>query len=492
MERNNKLNKETIAYWILFAALLCLVSFLALYHLDVKYVDPWDEARHGVNAYEMLHGGSLFQNTYLRQADYYNLKPPLSMWMIMLSMQIFGNTVFALRIGSAVCYILLVGIVGLFMKRYGKLESLFSMAFLCINTTAFQAHMIRSGDADSLYVLMFTLAMLCMIKAKEKINYVYGCGLFFALAFLTKSFHSGVIVAIGFLYFLLCGIFKEMKMKQYAGFLASAFGPVLLWAFLRMRIDGTEFFIRMWQTDVMGRTDGTLTSNPAPFLYYASFFFGSMSQKVMPYLCALVICAIGFFVFAGKFTWKNREKWLGYLLWFVLPFFLFSLVSNKLLWYVYPCMIPLFMASGLMSARLIQKADYHKAVKAVAVLCLCFIIGFYVKEEVSMFGSLGKNEFQDLIVKAVQESGLRECWVMVEHDENNADWNQQDVFVAETAGDYKCMNGGIIMLSLRSAYSNRDGLIFVGNSVYDTKKEYYEDLQEVCQSENYRVFRIKY
>ena len=71
----NRRKQDTIKYgYILcYILLLGLVIFLAFYRLDAKYVDPWDEARHGVNAYEMANGGSLVQNTYLRQADYYNL-----------------------------------------------------------------------------------------------------------------------------------------------------------------------------------------------------------------------------------------------------------------------------------------------------------------------------------------------------------------------------------------------------------------------------------
>ena len=150
--------KAKLIYPVLFILLIAWIAFLSFYKLDVKYVDPWDEARHGVNAYEMANGGSLFQNTYLRQADYYNLKPPLSMWCIIISMAIFGNTVFALRFYSALCYVLLAVAAGLFIKKkFGKAESLFAVAFLAMNTTAFQAHMIRAGDADSVFVLLFAL-----------------------------------------------------------------------------------------------------------------------------------------------------------------------------------------------------------------------------------------------------------------------------------------------------------------------------------------------
>ena len=211
--------KKTIWYPILFILLIGLIAFLSFYKLDVKYVDPWDEARHGVNAYEMANGGSLIQSTYMRQADYYNLKPPLSMYGIMLGMAIFGNTVFALRFYAALSYVLLALCVGLFAKRYGKLESLLAVAFLAVNTTAFQAHMIRSGDADSLYVLLFTLAMICMMKIRENGRYSYACAFLFALAFLTKSFHAGLIAVIGGLYLLLTGLFKKIRLKEYILFI---------------------------------------------------------------------------------------------------------------------------------------------------------------------------------------------------------------------------------------------------------------------------------
>lgn len=80
-------------------------------------------------------------------------------------------------------------VTGCFVRRcYGRLEALFTLGFLAANTTPFIAHMIRAGDADSLYVLLFTLAMLAMLRVEKNQKYLYACGLFFALAFLAKAF----------------------------------------------------------------------------------------------------------------------------------------------------------------------------------------------------------------------------------------------------------------------------------------------------------------
>ena len=117
MNMKGKGSKETIAYGAALALLLAGLFYLCFFKLGVKYVDPWDEARHGVNAYEMLHGGSMVQSTYLRMADYYNLKPPLSMWCIMAGLSLFSDPVVGLRIYAPVCYLPLALFAALFMRR---------------------------------------------------------------------------------------------------------------------------------------------------------------------------------------------------------------------------------------------------------------------------------------------------------------------------------------------------------------------------------------
>lgn len=491
-KENAKSDTMKYGYILCYLFLLGVVIFLSFYRLDAKYVDPWDEARHGVNAYEMANGGSLVQNTYLRQADYYNLKPPLSMWCIMLSMKLFGNTVFALRFYSAACYVLLTTAAGLFARRHGRLESLLVMAFLAVNITPFQAHMIRAGDADSLYVLLFTLAMFAMMRVKDDVRFVYACGLLFSLAFLTKSYHAGIIMAIGGLYLLLTGDLLRMKIRNWCGFLASALLPVALWALWRMQIDGMTFLRAMWETDVLGRTDGTLQNNIAPFSYYFSYYFGAASGKVTIYLCALVVCLIGCFLFGERLRWENRRQYLGYLLWFGVTMLAFSLVKNKLLWYVYPALIPLLMAAGILLARIIKHRECPAFLRIMLAAASAFAFCYFVRAEVTVIRQQGGNEFQELIADAARESGLTGCEVFVEYDTENAVWNQQDVFVAEISGDYSCQNGGMLSLLARSTYRGEEGLLFVAKEVYEADKAIYEEQELLMQSEHYRVYQIRY
>ncbi len=161
-----------------------LVIFLCFYRLSVHYVVSWDEARFGINAYEMLKSGNFIMNTFRYEPDYWNLKPPLSMWGTALSFLIFGYNKLGLRafFRSLLCGADSSG--GPFCgKRFGKLQALLTILFLCANTACFSFHMIRSGDSDSLYLLFYTLSMLCMLMIRN------GPGCFTAPDFFSSPAH---------------------------------------------------------------------------------------------------------------------------------------------------------------------------------------------------------------------------------------------------------------------------------------------------------------
>ena len=71
-------------YWFVFAGLAAFAAMLCFLRLDVGYVASWDEARHGISAYEMIQNKNYIVNTFNYDVDYWNLKPPLSFYGIML------------------------------------------------------------------------------------------------------------------------------------------------------------------------------------------------------------------------------------------------------------------------------------------------------------------------------------------------------------------------------------------------------------------------
>lgn len=490
-------DKKERIFQLLCVCLFAWLAFLCFYKLDVKYVDPWDEARHGVNAYEMLKQGSLVKSTYLYQTDYYNLKPPLSMWSIMLSMVLFGKSVWTLRLASVICYLCLALCVVCFArKRYGRLPALFSLALLCANTTPFIAHMVRAGDADSLYVLLFSLAMICMLQIRDDHRKLYLCGFLFALAFLTKSFHAGLIAVIGGLYLLLTGLFKKVRLKEYVLFILSFGAPIGLWVIARLCTDGTAFLKEMWLTDVLGRSQSGFGSNEAGFSYYFSYYLGNMSGKVPVYRVVLGLLLVSCLILAVmSFVQKHRTKhgadgngtksvkddMIGFSLWILIPALAFSVVRTKLLWYEYPAITALLIAAGIAVGLVCEKKPLPVGIRVTLGAVLLVTAGYYSHDLLQTFEQYGKdgymtNDFQLLIEetadgaqkygteieesakkadepganKEIEKTGKQGVTVYAyralttEDSEKPVDtqWAQQDVYVAEAYGDYICENDG--------------------------------------------------
>lgn len=524
--------KERI-FQILCILLFAWLTFLCFYKLDVKYVDPWDEARHGVNAYEMLKQGHLIESTYRYETDYYNLKPPLSMWSIMLSMLIFGKNVFSLRLASVLCYLILaLAVVCFARKRYGKTAALFSLMLLAANTTPFIAHMVRAGDADSLYVLLFSLAMLCMLQIRENHQKLYWCGFFFALAFLTKSFHAGVIVAIGGLYLLLTGELKRIKLWEYLKFFASFVIPLGLWALGRICVDGTAFLKEMWLTDVLGRSQSGFGSNEAGFSYYFSYFIGNMTKSIPVYRGALVLLLLASCILlivkvadAKKQTDAKKKKdvsffkhlkgclfhrdVIGMSLWILVPTLAFSLVRTKLLWYQYPSVTALLIVTGIVTGIVCEKKQiplfFRLGIGLATVVTACHF-SYSLFQTFEAYGKDGymTNDFQLLIQDVAADEASGDFYTAVYRalptdDPNHpidSKWAQQDVFVAEAYGDYHCDDGGFDGMIFNSA--SRDlapvsDILFTTTQLYDfymSNMEYDVNMQVIGRRGEYVAVEI--
>lgn len=439
-------------YWIFFLILTAVIGFLCFRCLGVKAIDSWDEARHGISAYEMIQNGNYLVNTFMGEADYWNVKPPLSFWSVALGFTLFGYTSVGLRFFSALAYLTASVCTGLFAGRYGKLTSLFTMVFLAANYYPFKAHLARAGDADSLYLLLFTLAILSMLKIREDIRWLYACGLCFSLAFLTKSFHAVMIAAIGGLFLLLTGEIKKIRPRIWAGFLASALFPALLWAALRFRYDGMTFFRNMYEADIAGRTTvGGLEGHGFPFDFYLSSIFWNFDH-IYGYLS--VIALLGALCLLLRPFDRMRvnipvSDWLGLFLWLLVPLLGFSLVSTKLMWYVYPCTVPLCLLAAVFLEYFLKAP---RIPSWIPLVCL-FLIGggtcrFVWENYTDNVRGARSNDLQTFVSEQfARESPLAGSVVYLDAYDpflyaNTTDWEQNMRLLGLLEGDLDCRDGG--------------------------------------------------
>lgn len=439
-------------YWIWFVLLSAITAFLCFRCLGIGAVDSWDEARHGISAYEMMQNGNYLINTFKGEADYWNVKPPLSFLTIIAGFSLFGYTAVGLRFFSALSYLITTVCTGLFAKRYGKLASLLAMAFLCANYFPFKAHLVRAGDADSLYLLLFTFAMLAMLKIRENSRWLYVCGLCFSLGFLTKSFHAGMITAVGGLFLLLTGELKKMRPRVWAGFLASALLPALLWAVLRFQYDGMTFFQKMYEADIAGRTaSGGLEGHGFPFgFYFTSIFwnfdyiYGFLSLVVILGILCLLIRPL-----RKTDTPMPKSDQIGILLWLFVPLLGFSLVSTKLMWYVYPCIVPLCLLAAVFISSFLKNA---KAPAWLLLLCLaftgCAALRFVWANYADNVRGARSNDLQTFVMESFsREDELTGASVYLDAYDpflyaNTTSWEQNMRLLGMMEGDLDCLDGG--------------------------------------------------
>lgn len=262
-----------LAAGILFLALLCF------YHLDYGELMDWDEARHGVSAYEMLQTGEPIVTTYAYTPDYWNLKPPLSEWLIALGYKLFGYNAYGLRFFSGVSMFLSALLCAAFLwNRYGKTEAVFSLFAFASCGKLFYYHAARNGDADALFIFCYTIAVLCLCESHRKFSWTYGACLAFSFAFLAKGWHAGTIALLVLPTLLFTGRFSQMRLKHYALCALSSLGPVGLWALARWRKDGLSFLISMFTYDVVNRATGSLEEHAEPITFYFDFISHSSSS----------------------------------------------------------------------------------------------------------------------------------------------------------------------------------------------------------------------
>lgn len=497
-------------YWVFFAAACLTLAFYCFRCLDVQYVDSWDEARHGVNAYEMIQNGDYIRHTYNYQVDDWNLKPSVSYWGIILGFRLFGYTVFGLRFSSALAY-LLTGIgCGLFAKRYSKEASILVLGFFCANTLPLSAHLARSGDADSLYLMLFTFAMLAMLRIRENHRNLYVCGLLFSLAFLTKSWHAGMIAVIGGLYLLATRELFTLRLKEWGWFLLSVFAPLVGWFGWRYTKDGFTFLRQMVEVDLLARTGSAdFEGHAFPFSFYFDTVFGN---EAFVYRWLVGICILGLAV-GGVLLLRKRldvkaavSESLGYLLWFFVPFLGFSCIQTKLIWYCYPCTVPLFLGAAIFLGWLLRapldffgektdessggfgwKRELAGACKWVIVVASVCLVGYYMRDTYfSVIRGAHGDGFQFFVQKSVErdsEYAGRRAYVMVpgENPEDLGSWDQNMLFLAEICGDFRCVDGGI------EAFEKETGeaVLYLDRIRYEALEDELKGMEVLYQNDAY-------
>jgi len=317
-----------------YALILLLIIIPLFQHLGSLTIRLWDESRLAINAYEMYHSGNYLVPTYDGAPDMWNTKPPLMIWLQVLSMKLFGVNETALRLPSAFAALFTCLLILLIAVRYVKN---FWFGFICVlvlitSSGYLGLHAVRFGEYDALLTLFLTLgcfSFFFFIETAQK-KYIYFFFISLALAVLTKS--SAALM-------ILPGIFIYTLIKKKLLFLLKN-KDVYIGLLVFLLLCGCYYFLRelynpgylqaVMQNEFGGRFFGTIEGHKHGFWYYYENLIDNRYTKWI----FLLPCGILTGILSKNMRIKNLTLFSTIT---IFAFFLvISSAQTKLRWYDLP------------------------------------------------------------------------------------------------------------------------------------------------------------
>lgn len=346
----------TVAFWTAIAGVAGVLLFDLFTNLGTWSIAPWDESRHAVSASEMLRRGDWIGNTWLGQLDYWNLKPPLSLWAEMLSFQVFGFTPFALRLPAVIATVLTVAAVAYFSSRVaGRVAAVVAALTLTTASHFLLTHNARTGDPDALFLLGTTVALLAFLSAPKHPRLLLLATSAVSFAFLAKSFHVALLLVFAAAFLLVVRRRSLVRLRDIAISLLG-FVPILAWAAVRYAYDGTAFLGTMFAVDVLNRTATPAEGNTANIRYYSKLVLDSYWMWLAVLVAAVIISLVVWRRSGRTADVPTTTVFVALGVWALMVIGVFSLMATKLAWYALAAYPALAIMIGIAVAVAVRRA----------------------------------------------------------------------------------------------------------------------------------------
>ncbi|MDQ1335086.1 MAG: 4-amino-4-deoxy-L-arabinose transferase [Thermodesulfobacteriota bacterium] len=321
--------------------------FLLLYILPLGWrpIAIPDETRYAEIPREMIASGD-WVVPHLNGLRYFE-KPVLGYWLNALSILLFGENAFAIRLTSALATGMTAFFIAFLIRRFGggsETALLGAAAYLtCVLVLALGVISIL----DSMLTLFLTGAMASFFFAyredhrARQVGFLALFGAFCGLAFLMKGFLAFAVPFIAIVPFLIWeGRLKELIRMTWISLLALLL-VALPWCIL-IHLRESDFWHYFFWTEHVSRFLSPIPGqHPKPFWYFLPILAGG----ALPWM--IFLPAVLSETRAGV---RRKDPIVRFAIcWFLFPFLFFSVCSGKLLPYILPCFPPLviIVATGL-------------------------------------------------------------------------------------------------------------------------------------------------
>lgn len=266
-------------------------------------------------------------------------KPPLTVWLQALSMQILGTNEFAARLPSLLASLGSLIILLLLMSLYRiRNNIIFALLFTFIMSYDFS---FISSQATTDATLTFFGLLVVWLAHKNGKRKVVAAGIVTSLALLTKSIAAFWIPAV---YLFITFHLKKHSMKYIVLYVLGTLliaGPWLIYMYV---LFGNTFIERHFLYNASGGAVGG--QNFAPLQWYGIYMLDMW--KPLIFLLPIIIYAL--------IQDMNEKKWKYFIpfIWACSIFIPFSFSKSKVWWYIYP-LWPVFILLIGLGLQHIQK-----------------------------------------------------------------------------------------------------------------------------------------
>lgn len=315
--------------------------FLILYILPLGWrpIAIPDETRYAEIPREMIASGN-WVVPHLNGLRYFE-KPVLGYWLNALSILLFGESPFAIRLNSALATGMTAAIIFFLMRRFGRGSEAGILGAAAYLTCLLVLSLGVISILDSMLTLFLTGAMGFFFFAYregrplKRAGFLSLFGAFCGLAFLMKGFLAFAIPCITIVPFLIWeGRLKELLRMTWIPLLALLL-VTLPWCILIHLRESDFWRYFFWVEHIKRFLSPMPGQHPKLFWYFLPILAGG----ALPWLILFPA------VFSEtKAAVRRKDPLVRFVLcWFLFPFLFFSACSGKLVPYILPCFPPLVM-----------------------------------------------------------------------------------------------------------------------------------------------------
>lgn len=355
--------------WKVYAGILVL-AYLVIYILPLGVRPPMipDELRYAEIPREMMETGN-WVSPHLNGLRYFE-KPVLGYWLTGISMQLFGDNAFAMRLPSAVSAGLsALAIFLLIRHNTRRVETALLAAMIYLSMLG--VYLIGTLNIlDSVFSFLLTAAFVAFYFShvesdpKRRLLQLILLGVFCGGAFLAKGFLAFVLLAavIG-PYVIWQRRWPELFTRGWIVLLAALL-VVAPWAIL-VHLDQPEYWHYFFWEEHVRRFASDDAQHGEPFWFYLMY----LPLLILPWIALLPLSV------KGLLAKNNKTALIGFsLLWFFIPFVFFSMANGKLPTYVLPCLPPLAILLAMGSVSYFENKKIPGFKLASVVMAVLFFI----------------------------------------------------------------------------------------------------------------------